>query len=124
MTNTQSKQEETLESPPDYLPCPPEPLLPSNEEFDIPPYKGDLNDLTERRNTKLYNLWTIWSDLRKNEELIKMLEVNKKDTKELKFLKGILTIVMDRMGKVLSDTNIVEELCCKSETAPPPTAST
>lgn len=123
MTESSPKQQ-TLEAPPDYLPCPPEPLLPENKEFDIPPYKGDLNDLTERRNTKLYNLWTIWSDLRKNEELINMLAVNKKDSKDMQFLKGILTIVMDRMGKVLSDTNIVEELCCKGETSPPPTAST
>lgn len=124
MTNTQSKENETLQAPPDFLPCPPEPLLPPDEKFDVPPYKGDLNDLTERRNTKLYNLWTIWSDLRKNEELIKLLAVETKDTKELQFLKGMLTIVMDRMGKVLSDTNIVEELCCKGETSPTPTAST
>lgn len=105
---------EPMQTPPDYLPCPPEPLLPADDKFDIPSYKGDLKNLTERRNTKLYNLWTIWSDLRKNEELIKLLATDKKDTKELKFLKGILTIVMDRMGKVLSDTNIVEELCSKS----------
>lgn len=101
----------TTETPPDYLPCPPEPLLPADEKFDIPSYAGDLNDLTERRNTKLYNLWTIWSDVRKNEQLIKMLATDTKDSKEMQFIKGMFTIMMDRMGKALSDTNIVEELC-------------
>lgn len=113
--NNHATTETPMEVPPEYLPCFPEPLLPADEKFDIPSYQGDLEDLTERRNVKLYNLWTIWSDLRKNEELIKLLEVNRKDCKTTKFLKGILTITMDRMGKVLSDTNIIEELVIKKD---------
>lgn len=95
------------------MPVYPEPLLDANSQYDIPSYEGDVNDLLERRNTKLFNLWTIWSDLRKNEELVKMLEAKKADDKVKKYLKAILTITMDRMGKVLADTNIMEELCIK-----------
>lgn len=97
------------------IPLYPEPLLEKNDEHDIPSYEGDMDDLTERRNVKLYNLWSVWSDLRGNEKLIKMLEVDKKDKAELKYLKAMMTLTLDRMGKVLSDTNIIEELCIKAE---------
>lgn len=95
------------------LPLYPEPLLEKNEEHDIPSYQGDMDDLNERRNVKLYNLWSVWSDLRQNEKLIQLLEAQKKDTADMKFLKAMLTLTVDRMGKVLADTNIVEELCVK-----------
>lgn len=96
------------------IPIYPEPLLEKNEEHDIPSYQGDMDDLNERRNVKLYNLWSIWSDLRQNEKLIQLLEAKKKDSGEMKFLKAMLTLTIDRMGKVLADTNIVEELCVKT----------
>ena len=97
------------------VPLYPEPLLEDNEEHDIPKYTGDVDDLTERRNVKLYNLWSVWSDLRKNENLIKLLEAKKKDSSDMKFLKAMMTLTIDRLGKVLADTNIVEELCVKKE---------
>lgn len=98
----------------DRVPIYPEPLLEKNEEHDIPSYQGDMDDLNERRNVKLYNLWSVWSDLRQNEKLIQLLEAKKKDSGEMKFLKAMLTLTIDRMGKVLADTNIVEELCVKT----------
>lgn len=97
------------------IPTYPEGILPVDEKYDIPPFKGDVNNLTERRNVKLYNLWTIWSDLRRNEKLITGLEANKKDSKDIEYLKAMMTIVIDRMGKVLADTNIVEEVCSMKE---------
>ena len=97
------------------IPIYPEALLEKNEQYDIPAYQGDMNDLTERRNVKLYNLWSIWSDLRQNEKLIKLLEAKKKDSADLKFLKAMMTLSIDRMGKVLADTNIIEELCIKTD---------
>ncbi len=96
------------------IPLYPEPLLEKNEEHDIPSFQGDMDDLTERRNVKLYNLWSIWSDLRQNEKLILLLEAKKKDSADMKFLKAMMTLAIDRMGKVLADTNIVEELCIKT----------
>ena len=97
------------------IPLYPEPLLEKNEEHDIPPYQGDMDDLTERRNVKLYNLWSVWSDLRQNEKLILLLEAKKKDSADMKYLKAMLTLTIDRIGKVLADTNIVEELCIKTD---------
>lgn len=96
------------------MPLYPEPLLEKNEEHDIPGYEGDIDDLTERRNVKLYNVWSIWSDLRRNEKLITMLEAKKKDGKDMVFFKAMMTLTIDRLGKVLCDTNIVEELCLKT----------
>lgn len=107
------------------IPIYPEPLLEDNPEYDLPKYTGDIFDLTERRNVKLYNLWSVWSDLRKNEKLIHLLEVNKKDKDDIKFLKAMMTLTIDRMGKVLADTNLIEELCLKKERRDenePPTA--
>lgn len=98
------------------VPVFPEAVLDPNPEYDIPPYEGDMDDLTERRNVKLYNVWTVWSDLRKNEKLIKILEPRKKEHEDTKYLKAIMTITLDRLGKVLADTNIVEEVCCKTST--------
>jgi hypothetical protein len=43
-----------------------------------------------------------------------MLEAQKKDSKDTMFFKAMLTLTIDRLGKVLSDTNIVEELCVKN----------
>lgn len=97
------------------IPIYPEPLLEDNEKYDLPKYSGDMDDLTERRNVKLYNLWSVWSDLRKNEQLIKILEVSKKDNSDMKFMKAMMTLTIDRLGKILADTNIVEELCIKKE---------
>lgn len=95
------------------IPIYPEPLLEKNEEHDIPSFQGDMDDLNERRNVKLYNLWSVWSDLRQNEKLIQLLEAKKKDSADTKYMKAMLTLTIDRMGKVLADTNIVEELCVK-----------
>lgn len=88
----------------------PEPLLPKNEKYDFPCYEGDLTDLTERRNVKLYNVWQTYSNLRRNEQLIQLLEKTKGDNEESKFLKLIIVLTIDRLGKILSDTNIVEEM--------------
>lgn len=110
MSETEIPSSSTI---PAYLPAYPEPLLDDNPEYDIPPYSGDVYDLTERRNVKLYNVWTVWSDLRKNERLLNLLQTSADDTEDMKYVKAMLTIAMDRLGKCLGHTNIVEELCVK-----------
>ena len=97
------------------IPLYPEGILPPNEKFDIPKFSGDSTNLTERRCVKLYNVWTVWSDLRRNERLVKVLEAKKRDSDDIKYLKAITTIAIDRLGKALADTNIVEELCVLAE---------
>jgi len=88
----------------------PEGLLPANEKYDFPSYTGDKTDLTERRNVKLYNVWQTYSNLRKNEHLVKLLEKTDGNDEDTKFLKLIIVLTVDRLGKILSDTNIVEEM--------------
>lgn len=88
----------------------PEGLLPKNEKYDFPSYSGDLTDLTERRNVKLFNVWQTYSNLRRNEHLVKLLEMTDGDDENTKFLKLIIVLTIDRLGKILSDTNIVQEM--------------
>jgi hypothetical protein len=93
-----------------YTPCYPDGVLPKDEKTDPPAYNGDVNDLTERRNTKLFNLWTLWSDMRTNQTLLASIEKNTKDDDEKRYLKGLVVVFLDRMGKMLADTNLLEEL--------------
>jgi hypothetical protein len=93
-----------------FTPVYPEGILPKDDKHDPPHYDGDMNDLVERMRVKLFNLWSVWSDLRKNETLVNLLHKDSEDDDKAKYLKGCLTITMDRMGKMLADTNIVQEL--------------
>ena len=95
------------------IPAYPSGLLPDNEKYDPPRYTGDVKDLTLRRNVKIYNLWLLWSNLRKDEKLFEILQVgDKEEAKDspLFYLKSMMVLTLDRMGKILIDTNIVEEL--------------
>lgn len=105
----------------DYnLPAYPSGLLPTNTEFDPPIYDGDQMDLTWRRNTKLYNVWLLWSNLRKDEKLFKLLNDNtSKKNSELFYLKTMMVLTLDRLGKILADTNLVEELKVEGEKSRP-----
>lgn len=94
------------------MPAYPSGLLPDNDKYDPPRYDGSLDDLTLRRNVKIYNLWLLWSNLRKDEKLFTMLQTAKdeKEDTEMFYLKSMMVLTLDRMGKILVDTNIVEEL--------------
>jgi len=88
----------------------PEGILPKNELFDYPSYDGDMSDINERKNVKLYNIWNHWSSLRKNENLMVLLNKTDDENEDVKFLKMVMVLTMDRIGKILGDTNMVEEL--------------
>lgn len=95
------------------IPAYPSGLLPENPKFDPPRYDGPKDDLTLRRNVKLYNLWLLWSNLRKDEKLFEILQVGQKEEEKdspLFYIKSMMVLTLDRMGKILVDTNIVEEL--------------
>lgn len=108
-TETEMPQPEIVSND-KYTPVYPEGILPKDEKHDPPHYDGDMNDMVERMRVKLFNVWSVWSDLRKNETLVNLLHKDPKDTDQDKYLKGCLTITIDRIGKMLSDTNIVQEL--------------
>lgn len=100
------------------LPVYPEGVLPPHEKYDFPKYEGDMNDLNERRCVKLFNIWTHYSDLRKNEMLFKILNEAEEKDEKIKFLKLIIVLTIDRLGKILSDTNISEELSKGNQGSP------
>jgi hypothetical protein len=90
------------------LPVYPEGIIPPSAN-DPPKFDGDLSDMSLRMRTKLYNVWTLYSDLRKNGTLANYLNKDSKD-KETKYVKACLVITIDRLAKMLIDTNLTEEL--------------
>jgi hypothetical protein len=102
----------------DRLPIYPQPLIEDNEH-DPPKFDGDATDMPLRMKTKLYNIWTLYSDLRKNGTLANYLnKTTNKDDNERQYLKAILTITIDRLAKMLIDTNLSEELTEKGVYTP------
>lgn len=75
------------------------------DKIQLDPYDGDENDLTERRKYKLFQIWSSWNDLMKN--LGKIEEMEKEE------LKCVLYSVIDRIGRILSQTDIGMELIVK-----------
>jgi len=104
MTHDDSKTEEEY-------PCYPHPLIRNIKDEDKPaPYDGDLNDLNARKNHKLSQIWLSWSDLRKNDKLCKLLQKEGDDNDTIKELKYILVLFMDRLARILCETNLFEEI--------------
>ena len=65
---------------------------------------------------KLHMLWLSWSDIRKNEKLSKMVNPSKKDSDDVIALKEAFILLLDRTGRVLCDTDLLEELKYQLET--------
>lgn len=93
-----------------FLPAYPEGLLDVDTTRDPKPYEGKTDDLEERMRYKLYQVWSTWSTIRLDEPLIKALMYNEKDTEEVKKIKAWFILTIDRIGKILADTNITEEI--------------
>ena len=80
-------------------------------------YSGDMNDKVRRLQHKLSFIWQDWGIIRNNERLIKIInEESAKDTDEF-FIKQSLVLWIDRIGKILGSTPIVEELVYKIPTS-------
>ena len=76
-------------------------------------YSGDVNDKLRRMQHKLSFIWQDWGVIRNNERLIRIInEESDKDSDEF-FIKQSLVLWVDRLGKILGQTNIVEELTSK-----------
>ena len=93
------------------LPIYPHPIFTNLPEFIIPPvYDGDKENMVKRMQHKLHMLWLSWSDIRKNEKLSKMVNPSKKDSDDVIALKEAFILLLDRTGRVLCDTDLLEEL--------------
>ena len=88
----------------------PEGILPPQEETDPAKYEGDVDDITERLRFKVFQVWNSWSSLMTNETLTKKLKLNDDDSDDLKYLKACTVLFIDRLGKILADTDIVKEM--------------
>lgn len=93
-----------------HMPHYPEGILPENKETDPPMYEGDMNDMTERLRFKLFQVWNTWSSLHTNETLVKKLALDTKDTEDIQYIKACIVLLLDRLGKILCNTEIVPEM--------------
>jgi hypothetical protein len=74
----------------------PQPILQidDKDKINLDPYDGDMQNLTERRKYKLFNIWSTWNDCMMN---LKKIEEMTED--EVKFT---LYSLIDRIGRILS----------------------
>ena len=73
-------------------------------------YKGDMDDLPSRIKAKLYKTWILWANLRTCTELEEILAKKVDfDTDQYK-VNSVLVRVMDTLAKILSDTDLLQEL--------------
>lgn len=74
-------------------------------------YHGSKTSIKQRASHKLWNTWLLWVDLHNNEKLINMIAKDTEDKESDEFqLKQMIVLVIDRLGKVLGNTNIGEEV--------------
>ena len=79
-------------------------------------YGGDMNDIHKRMGHKLYSAWLLWADIRTNEKLMQLLNTVTEDTQtDEYYLKNIIVNMTDRLGKLLCNTDITQELLFKPE---------
>ena len=100
------------------LPPLPVALRPWDEKNDFRYQQEDL-DFRKRLTHKLYSLWTMWAIVATDQKLGDLLkkECRSKKSEEYKVKCAIIDLV-DKTGKILGDTNILEELAfltCEDE---------
>jgi hypothetical protein len=98
------------------LPVYPHIILNDLQEEMIPPsYKGEEDDIVKRMQHKLSMIWLSWSDIRKSKGVSELLMPKEGETEEMKEVKNVLLILFDRTGRILCDTDLMEELKYKVE---------
>lgn len=81
----------------------PQPILENVPEDQLPvPYDGDMNDLNARKNYKIFNIWALFNDV--------MTILPKLEDRSDEELRGIILMITDRIGRILSETDIGLEL--------------
>lgn len=81
----------------------PLPILENVPEDQLPvPYDGDQNDLNARKNYKIFNTWALFNDL--------MTVLPKLEDRSKEELRDMLILITDRIGRILSETDIGLEL--------------
>ena len=97
------------------LPPLPQGIRKYSEEERKQRYDGNTLDHKDRIHFKLFKLWTVWGNIRMNEDIERLLmeqdenDPSYKESDEFK-CKCIIVDILDALGKILGDTPIVEEL--------------
>lgn len=74
-------------------------------------YKDDPTKMNRRMAHKLFKLWVLWAGLINNEKLRDIVQIDDdKHDSDIYFLKSNIVNTMDQMAKILSNTDITEEL--------------
>lgn len=98
------------------LPVYPHIILKDLPEEMIPPsYKGEEDDIVKRMQHKLSMIWLSWSDIRKSKGVSDLLTPKEDESEEMKEVKNVLLILFDRTGRILCDTDLMEEIKYKVE---------
>jgi hypothetical protein len=96
----------------DHLKIPPLPVpLYKESEDDPKKYTGDKSKILDRVAHKLYNVWLFWLAVRCNDKLDAILQRETEDKESDEFvLKATIVQMIDRLAKILVDTNLLEEI--------------
>ena len=81
----------------------------SDEEKEMIQYKGDHDNIENRQKHKLYHIWMLWSMHCSSEEFLRLMEKEAVTDDERRYKRCIYTI-FDKMAKILTNTDILEEL--------------
>lgn len=104
---SENSTESKLQLPP--LPTPIHPWSDFDKEHFQ--YSGEMNDFNGRMKHKLYSVWQTYGQLCNNQKLIDY--INKEEhhkNGEKHFLKNTIVNIVDRLSKILTNTDIMEEL--------------
>ena len=82
------------------------------QELELFQFKGDQNNMNERKNHKIYHIWTLWAEHSTNPSFLDMiqLKIGEEETEQEKRLKACVLQLLDKMAKILTNTELVEEL--------------
>jgi hypothetical protein len=112
------KSNEKLELPP-Y----PEALLKITDEVaEMLKYKGKPEDVLMRLRHKVWLSWIMWAGYRNDKKLIELVNVERDKESDSFYLANTVVNMLDQIGRILSLTNITEELF-RSDSATNPSAS-
>lgn len=73
-------------------------------------YKGDKNDIKQRLKHKIFNIWNLWNNVSKDENLARVIsDLPEKNTDEY-YLKQSFFYVIEQIAFILNNTDIIEEI--------------
>ena len=102
-----AKQEEDKKTPP----MPSELFDWSEKDKEHLQFKGDLDNYVDRLKFKVFGCWMMWIDLVYNEKFTEIMGDEKyKEGSDEFFIRSVFVNMIDRLGKLLSNTDIVREM--------------